>query len=139
MGVEDRDNRFERLRQIPFEELRAATPEPERAEPEPAPAPAVELVASAPARNPAVYDAYPRDPPLCLRHPFTLDGIRYDELRFRPPSFEDVDAATRGEISELEMHARMAGVPVAVLRALLWVDCELATFIARSLSPDLRR
>ena len=139
MRVEDRDNRFERLRQIPFEELRTATPEARRVEPEPALLPTDEGLVSVPLRSPALYDPNPRDPPLCLRHPFTLDGVRYDELRFRPPSFEDVDAATCGEISELEMHARMAGVPVAVLRALLWVDCELATFIARSLSPDLRR
>lgn len=139
MGVEDRDNRFERLRQIPFKELRAVATDADRVEPEAAPTPVAEKPASALTRNPAVYDQNPRDPPLCLRHPFTLDGVRYDELRFRPPSFEDVDAATCGEISELEMHARMAGVPVAVLRALLWVDCELATFIARSLSPDLRR
>ncbi len=44
-----------------------------------------------------------------------------------------------GRISELEMHARMADVPVSVLRALRWVDSEIAHFIARSLAPEIER
>ncbi|WP_156421752.1 phage tail assembly protein [Aureimonas ureilytica] len=81
----------------------------------------------------------PTDPAFPLRHPFSIDGVRIDRLLFRPPAFEDVEAVMRGEITELEMHARMADVPIGVLRALRWVDSEIAFFIARSLAPEFDR
>lgn len=139
---EERDDEFARLRAVPFEALRADS--------ESAPDCAGERAATSapveraerplqPTRSGAVYDSVPADPVFPLRHPFTIDGVRIDRLLFRPPAFEDVEAVMRGEITELEMHARMADVPIGVLRALRWVDSEIAFFIARSLAPEFDR
>ncbi len=145
--VDDRDETFARLRATPFEALRAETDartadvgEGTTLDPAPSLAP-TEQPDAAPGtvRSGAVYDAVPADPAFPLRHPFSIDGVRFDRLLFRPPAFEDVEAVMRGEITELEMHARMADVPIGVLRALRWVDSEIAFFIARSLAPEFDR
>ena len=145
--ADDREETFARLRAVPFEELRGegevgvAALETE-AEPDPAPTPASGAqpqAAPGMVRSGAVYDQLPADPAFPLRHPFSIDGLRVDRLLFRPPAFEDVEAVMRGEITELEMHARMADVPLAVMRALRWVDSEIAFFIARSLAPEFDR
>ena len=147
--ADDRDETFARLRATPFEALRAendaqaadagtpldpatalAPPQAPLAQPEATPGTV---------RSGAVYDPLPADPVFPLRHPFSIDGVRFDRLRFRSPAFEDVEAVMRGEITELEMHARMADVPIGVLRALRWVDSEIAFFIARSLAPEFDR
>ncbi|WP_062111158.1 hypothetical protein [Aureimonas sp. AU40] len=137
--VEDRDSEFERLRVVPFEELRAEIAEPVAAPvPVSVPTPPPEVTAAA-VRSGAVYDENPTDRPFLLRYPFKIGIVRYDNLLFRPPAFEDVEAVVRGETTEQEMHARMADVPVEALRALRWVDSEIATFIARSLCPEFNR
>ncbi len=143
MNVDDRDATFDRLRAVPFEELKSdgsALP----SESAPVDASSAAFATSTQEshgsnRSGAIYEATPADPPFHLRHPFVIDGVRYDRLLFRAPAFEDVEAVMHGRISELEMHARMADVPVSVLRALRWVDSEIAHFIARSLAPEIER
>lgn len=139
--IEHRADRLSRLRGMPFHDLRA---EEAAVEPEPQivqPTSSASMLREEDQVSPicVVYDPTPADPAFSLRHPFTIESVRYDTLLFRPPAFDDVDAVMQGRMSELEMQARMADVPVAVLRALRWDDCEIATFIARRLSPDLRR
>lgn len=73
-----------------------------------------------------------------LRHPVILDGRRIDAVDLRHPIFEDVRRTLYGEISELELHAAMAGLPPAVLRALRWPDFDKLTKAARRIAPDLK-
>ncbi|MBB3996866.1 hypothetical protein [Aureimonas pseudogalii] len=74
-----------------------------------------------------------------LRFPFDIEGIKVRSVSMVPPTFADVEALTAGRISELEMFARMCGLPVMVLRAMRWPDVETVTLFARHLAPDLQR
>ncbi|MCB8835924.1 phage tail assembly protein [Aurantimonas sp. VKM B-3413] len=85
----------------------------------------------------ADYDPGPPAVSVPVAYPFTLDGVRVDRIDLRPPARGDVEAVVAGQISELELHARMSGRTVAELRALRWPDTETVTIAARHLAPEI--
>lgn len=100
------------------------------------------VVAAEPAAPPAVviYTA-PASAAISVRlaFPFTVDGVVVKRFDLLSPSVGDVEAVLAGEISENEMHARMAGVPAAAISALRWDDAERVLSVARILAPEIRR
>lgn len=134
---ESREERFARLRALPFplalDGPGGATGE---AMPPIPPAPTAEEPASAPELAPVVeYVATCMEVSVPLQFPFTIDGQPISIIRLLPPAFGDVEAVLTGHMAEIEMIGRMAGVPVAALRALRWPDAEKVTAIARILMP----
>ena len=119
----DRAALFDRLRDMPAEDTTVDAP----------------TAPVAPPVTPAVvvYDDTPPIVTVPLAHPFTCDGVRIATIALRQPAFSDVEAVTAGDKSEMEMHANMAGISVAALRALRWSDAEMVTVAARHIAPDL--
>lgn len=139
--ADDRDEQIARLRtegERVAAELTVASASPalavESHEADPTPA----IVSHARAVPAVAYDLRPVSKPWPLRHPFTIDGVRITALHFREPSFADVEDCITGRITEHELHARMAGVDVAVLQSLRWSDSEIMTLLARTIAPELR-
>lgn len=124
---EDRGELFARLRTEDYEPANA----PPRGEPEVG-------VAAVPAPV-VVYGSAVPQISVRLQFPFTIDGLAVEAFNFGPPTVADVDGVVSGLISETEMHARMAGLPVAAMQALRWDDAERVISIARVLAPEIRR
>ncbi|MDX6806302.1 phage tail assembly protein [Terrihabitans rhizophilus] len=130
IDVEARQADFARLRKSGSEtDTTAAGPVHQNA-------PAAEVVVWP--RIEATYDPTPPLVQIPLSAPFEVAGVRVAVIELRHPAFSDVEDALRGDISELELHARMAGVSTDALRFLRWVDAELVTVCARHIAPALR-
>lgn len=127
---DDREAVFERLGAEPaFEAPVTETAPPFAAEPEEAPV----------AEEPAPVVTYDATPPLViipLRHPLVIDGARFRKIELRDPIFSDVASVLAGKMTEHELHANMAGVSVAALRALKWSDAEAVSAAARHIAPE---
>ncbi|WAJ30618.1 phage tail assembly protein [Antarcticirhabdus aurantiaca] len=76
---------------------------------------------------------------VALTFPFTLAGQTIETVALFPPQFADVKAVSDNEITELDMYARMAGLPVAALEAMRWPDIDAVTKAARRIAPTIER
>lgn len=74
-----------------------------------------------------------------LDYPLMMGTETVDAISLCPPTVGDVEDVTEGRISEIEMHARMADMSVAAMRALRWSDAEKVLVAARLLAPEIRR
>ena len=134
---ETREERFARLRALPFPLPLGDEAGGDGEAPPPIPAAAAaEEPATAPEPQPVIeYTATCMEVSVPLQFPFTIDDQPVSVIRLLPPTFGDVEAVLTGRMSEIEMIGRMARVPVAAMRALRWSDAEKVTAIARILMP----
>ncbi len=86
-----------------------------------------------------VYDDLAAPVVIRLAYPLTVEGVRLHEIGLRPPTFRDVRSVVDGGMSQLEMHANMAGISVGTLCALRWPDMENVAAAARHLAPELEK
>lgn len=144
----EREALFARMREQPFEELRAQH-DASAGTLVDDPAAAEDLASTPCSESQKVAGASPIDLVqgvaydaggeiiVQLRFPFTLNGARFDRVTLLPPRLDHMEAHGRGQMTKLEVIAEMASMAPAHLRALRWPDAERVLSIAAEMAPDL--
>ncbi|MCK5932074.1 MAG: hypothetical protein KAG89_07860 [Fulvimarina manganoxydans] len=114
---EEREEIFERLRQIADEAPALATPDTAVATPEPAPTPATPRIVVTYAGRPAPFIVH-------LENPLIADGDVIETIEIQPPAFGDTQAVRARVMTRHEMIAKQAGIDAQVLDALRSPDDE---------------